>query len=378
MKIMFVTPYFHPRIGGMENYAYNIAKRLAKNNEVIVVTSRHERKLPKTEIFEGMKVYRLPTLLKISNTPINPLWYFMLKRIIKRERPDVINAHTPVPFMADLVVRIAPEKTILTYQNDLVKSNWLNLLCKMYYLFLGNRTLRKCRRIIATSEYYVQRSPYLKGYRSKISIISPGVDLKRYNTKVKRGFLKNKNDKKIVFVGQLSKYHRHKGLDYLLSALKIVCSEVENVHLYVCGKGDYVSHYQQLAKRLRIGNKVTFLGFVSEENLPRVYLDAEVVVLPSYTEAEGWGMVLAEANACGTPVIGTTVGGIPAVIEDGCNGLLVPPRDEKKLAKTILKIITDKKLANVLEKNGRKKANKEWSWEGIVKRTEEVFKNARA
>src|SRR3989344_8783646 len=109
-KIMFVTPYFYPKIGGLENYAYNIAKGLKKKYdwEVVVVTSNHEQPHKyKEEKIDGMKVYRLPRWFKVSNTPINPMWYFMIKKIIKKERPNIINAHTPVPFMADMAAMAA-------------------------------------------------------------------------------------------------------------------------------------------------------------------------------------------------------------------------------------------------------------------------------
>ena len=87
----------------------------------------------------------------------------------------------PVPFIADLVNFIAPKKTIITYHNDLVKSNWVDYICKLYYLLLGNRTLKTSKGIIATSDYYVNKSPYLKKFKSKIAIVSPGVDLNVFN-----------------------------------------------------------------------------------------------------------------------------------------------------------------------------------------------------
>ena len=79
MKIMFVCPYFYPKIGGLENYVYNIAKRLSLKHEIVVITSNHLNLKDKIEFFEGMKVIRLSKMFKISNTPINPFWYFKIK-----------------------------------------------------------------------------------------------------------------------------------------------------------------------------------------------------------------------------------------------------------------------------------------------------------
>ncbi|MBT7281618.1 glycosyltransferase family 4 protein, partial [archaeon] len=284
MKIIFVTPYFYPKTGGLENYAYNIAKRLAKTNEVVVITSNHKDKQEIKEKIANLTIYRLPILFTVSHTPVNPFWYFKIKKIIKKENPDIINAHLPVPFIADLVNFIAPKKTIITYHNDLVKSNWVDYICKLYYLLLGNRTLKTSKGIIATSDYYVNKSPYLKKFKSKIAIVSPGVDLNVFNNKIKKGFLKNKNEK-IVFVSQLNKTHAHKGLNYLLSSLKEVSKEFPKVHLYVCGKGDYLPRYKELVKKLNIENNVSFLGFVPDEDLPKIYRDVDIAVLPTYSTA---------------------------------------------------------------------------------------------
>src|SRR3989344_789930 len=165
-KIMVVTPYFYPKIGGLENYAFNISKGLKKYGwEVVVITSNHESNTYKEEIIEGMKIYRLPRQFKLSNTPISFKWKEQIKDIIQKEKPNVINAHSPVPFIADVSARIAHKLNIpfiLTYHNDLVKDNpLLNFVAKAYYWILGNKTLNLSNKIIATSKYYVGMSPYL-------------------------------------------------------------------------------------------------------------------------------------------------------------------------------------------------------------------------
>jgi len=370
-KLMIVYPYFYPHIGGAENYILNIIERLKEKYEIVVVTTNHETNKNEISIIKGFKTYRLNVWFNISHTPINLLWYSQIKEIIKKEDPDIINAHMPVPFMTDLVVRLAQNKTILTYHNDVVKEGLLGSISIIYNFTLGYSTLKNCKTIIATSNDYVENSKYLQRFKEKISIISPGVDLEKYNPKLKKGFLKNSKENKITFVGQLSKFHKHKGLEYLIQAIKLL--ENEKIHLYVCGKGDLVEKYKKLCIKFGIANKVSFLGFVKDDDLPKIYADSNIVVLPSYNKAEGFGMVLAEANACGIPVIGTNVGGIPVVIENGFNGLLVHPRDSEALAEAINKIIHDKALAKKLGENGTKKVKELWDWKKLAKKTEEVF-----
>jgi len=372
MKVLVVAPYFHPRKGGMEVLAYQICKRIAKKHDVVVVTSNHTKKERITEYFDNMKVIRLPIMVKVSNTPVNPFWYFALKKIIKQENPDAIYAHTPVPFLADLIARISPRRTVLHYHNDLIKDNFiLDAICRLYYFVVGNQTLKKVRRIIASSKYYAENSEYLKNHLNKITYISPGVDLNHFNTKVKG---KRLSEKSLFFLAQLDKTHAHKGLDYLLQAVGVVKSTYPGIHLYVGGNGDNIDYYKSISQKLQIEDNVTFLGFVNEEDLPKYYKSVDITILPTYNRAEGYGMVLAEANACGTPIIGSKIGGIPAVIMDNYNGLLVPPKNVEELAKAIERILSNEKLAKALGSNGAKLAKEKWSWDKIAKETEEALK----
>src|SRR5690348_15228823 len=99
VKVLIVAPYFPPHPGGLELYAFNTAQGLNKKYgyEVVVVTANPDGRKQIIEDYCGIKVYRLPIMLRISNTPINPLWVSKLKRIIRTEKPDIINSHQPVP-----------------------------------------------------------------------------------------------------------------------------------------------------------------------------------------------------------------------------------------------------------------------------------------
>src|SRR5260221_245293 len=90
-KIMFVTPYFPPHIGGVQNYVYNIAKGLYSSEgwEIVVITSDSKVKKMQIEKKDGIKIYRLPASFVFSNTPINPFWYFQIKNIIRRDKHEM-------------------------------------------------------------------------------------------------------------------------------------------------------------------------------------------------------------------------------------------------------------------------------------------------
>ena len=371
MKLMIVTPYFYPKMGGVEKYVYEVSLQLIEkyNIDTEVICSNWDDNNYKEEFIDNIKVYRLPYLFKVSSTPINPFWSKKLYSIIDKEKPDIINGHIPVPYIADMVARVAHRKGIpfiLTYHNDLTGYNLLvRLLSKIYYYTLGFKTFDLSQRIIVTSEYYAKKSPYLKKYHQKLKIVSPGVDAGKCNIN-RTNYLKNRynlKDKKIIlFIGQLNKESQHKGLDYLMKAIKIISDSID-VKLIIVGRGNYIDHYKNIAESHEILNNVIFAGYVDESNLSKYYNESDVVVLPSYNRAEGFGMVLIEAQACGTPVIGTTVGGIPYAIVDGETGLLVPPKDSEALADAIKQILSDEKLAEEMGRRGSERVNKEFIWE---------------
>lgn len=107
--------------------------------------------------------------------------------------------------------------------------------------------------------------------------------------------------------------------------------------------------------------------------MPLYYRGADLAVLPTLTDAEGFGMVLAEANACGRPVIGTNVGGIPSVIQDHYNGLLVQPGDLHGLVEAIRAVLSNEELADRMGHNGYQRVKSEFTWTQAIARTREVY-----
>ncbi|HSW96458.1 MAG TPA: glycosyltransferase family 4 protein [Candidatus Saccharimonadales bacterium] len=386
MKIIIVIPYFYPSIGGLQNYALNIAKGLQKlQHEVIIITTNHKEKKYLIETIENLKVYRLPISFVISNTPINIKWFNYIYTIIEKEKPDIVNGHTPVPFIAEVaafVTKIKKIPFVMTYQNDLIKDNIaLKMIIGFYYFLFGIPALNISTKIIASSQYYVKNSEYLKKYQKKIEIISPGVHLEEFsesslNKNKLKNIIKQYTDKKILlFIGQLDKTHEHKGLSYLITSLVDMRKKNEQIHLLVIGKGNNIQKYKGLVTQLQLVNNVTFVGFVSDDDLPYYYNKADIVVLPSYNKSEGFGMVLIEAGASKKPVVASAIGGIPYVVKDGVTGFLTKPKDSTSLYKAILTILNDNALSKKMGNNNYKWVQENFTWDKQIEKTNILFKN---
>jgi glycosyltransferase involved in cell wall biosynthesis len=321
----------------------------------------------------GAKIYKIPYMFKISSTPINPFWHNDLEKIIEKEKPDVINGHTPVPYIADVAARVARKKKIpfiLTYHNDLTGHTLqAHLFTGPYSAMMGTKTLEIADLIMATSLRYVKQSEMLNGFEHKIKIVPPGVDtdlFKRNRMGILQRGLNLKGEKVILFVGQLNRASKHKGLHDLLLAFQKV-SDSLNARLVVVGRGDYAKHYQRYAEQIGVRDKVDFVGYVPNEELVQYYSDSDVLVLPSVDQTEGFGMVLTEAQSCGVPVIGTNVGGIPAAVDDGHTGLIVPPSDVSSLSRALIRILSDDAYAGNLGRNGIVWVSRNFSWDVVSK-----------
>lgn len=172
----------------------------------------------------------------------------------------------------------------------------------------------------------------------------------------------------ILFVGR--DYFR-KGIYTLLKSLPLVLKEVSNAKVVVIGK-EYV-HSKWFAKLLSRGLPVEFIDGMKREDLFQLYRRAKVFVLPSHIEA--FGIVILEAMAAGTPIVATRVGGIPEVIRDGENGLLVGKGDHMELSRAIVKCLTDKSSSDSFAEKGYKTLYSHFLIRQMIESLETAYRN---
>lgn len=357
LKILFVSAYFPPELGGVESYVFNIARVLKQthNVEVVVVTSNANGKEQICEVYSGIKVYRLPILIRISNTPINPLWYFLIKKIIQEEKPDLINSHQPVPFIGDIAA-LASGKTpfVLSYHSGTMRKNKLpaDILINLYEKLILPLTAKKATKIICVSNFV--RDTLLRNYAFKSTVINSAVDVSLFKPDANV----NREENLILFVARYKKMYEMKGLHYLINAAKML----KGVRLRVVGEVDE-----------SINENVEFVGLKQGKDLVKEMQKAGLLVLPSIAPMESFGLVLLEAMACETPVVGTYMGGIPEVIRDGIDGFVVPAKDSEALALAISKIMVDKELAARMGHSGETKVREKYTWDICADLNKEVF-----
>ncbi|MFC5051538.1 glycosyltransferase family 4 protein [Rubritalea spongiae] len=182
----------------------------------------------------------------------------------------------------------------------------------------------------------------------------------------------------LLFCGRLV---QRKGIDVLLRSLPAVLASTD-VDVVITGEGDRKAEWESLSHELGLSESVQFPGFVSDEELGRLYANCTLYVHPaiydSNGDTEGLGVVLIEALAHKKPVIASNVGGIPDVIKNGETGILVEEKNEQELADSILRLLNDPQLCEELGDAGYLHVKRFFDWERIASETFELYSKLAA
>jgi len=353
MRILQVTPYYHPHAGGVESHVRAIATEFARRgHEVTVLTSTPRKGLPAEEWIDGVRVVRAPTRAVLFNTPIDS----GVRRLVREISADVVHLHYPPPltaYYATRGLRGLSTPVCLTYHCDLYLAGPLGRFGTGLYerLFLPS-TLRRADRIIVHTQSYGLTSRALRG--RPLVIIPSSVDLTRFRpgppNEALRRSLRLDNRRVLAFTGRLVP---HKGIDSLLRALPLL---PDDVTLLVIGRGPRLESLKASARRLRVENRVRFCAQVEDAELADHLRLAELFVFPSQNRLEGFGLAVAEAMAVGLPVLIADMPGVREVIEPGKEGILVEPMIPADFAEKIRTVLGDPERMRAMGSAARRRA----------------------
>lgn len=364
-----MTPYFAPEGGGLEQYAYQILTRLAAKHDVRALS--FTRAGHGHSLHGGIDVRRRVPAFCIGNTPIDPAFPRLVREAIAESGADVVVAHTPVPFAAEAASRAAARAGVpfvLTYHAGRLHGSSLGLELAAAALrhTVQDSMVRRSDALVAVGPFV--RDHALASRRDEVAVIPPGVDAKRFHP------VRKAPRKEILFVAPLSRSYRWKGVDVLWNAFGQVRRHHPDATLRLVGNGDRLEEFQA---RSRKTPGVIVHGRAADDQLAHLYQQATVLALPSTSEAESFGMVLAEANACARPVVASRIGGIPDHIRDGQNGLLCRPGDATDLATQLVTLLDDPASARAMGRRGRRNILVNHDWDRLAEATERVLEDAQ-
>jgi phosphatidylinositol alpha-mannosyltransferase len=373
MKIALVSPYDYPYPGGVVKHIFYLDKelrRLGHDVRIIAACSEDVGDVPPQVIKVSGSIAHIPFAGSVARITLSPRVYRRVKKILKREQFDVIHLHEPMtPTLPLAVLRHAPLSpqsvvvgTFHAYRESMHPGyDYAKAFFEPFFGRLDGR--------IAVSEAV---RDYLGAYfPGDYRIIPNGIDLERFSDPALRPIERFDDGKlNILFVGRLEK---RKGLKYLLRAFAQVKKAVPQARLLVVGAFDKEDKepFVLYARQHRLRN-VRFIGYVSEEELPRHYRTCHVFCAPS-TGFESFGIILLEAMAAGKPIVASDIDGYRGVLEDGKEGLLVQPEDERRLADALIRLLKDPALRDRMGRQGQAKAA-DYSWDKVTKQVLDYYR----
>jgi len=391
MKICFFSPLYEPwNVGGIENYVKTLVNHLIKKHEVVIVTTAGPKprkkelnnQTPKIREIKSnvVSLYNLTTNDPPLNSIQKKLWYLFdiwsltsfskIKNILDEEKPDIIHTNGVMGFSASLFSAIKKSKIPLvhTLHNYDLLSRWSSLTRNnqpiSHFNFFDNLYVTYMRRMSNNIDAVISPSQFLMDLltkydyfkKSKKFIIQHGMTIKK-NVKSKEGI-----GREFLFFGRIE---RIKGLSTAIEAIKKIN---EKCVLHVVGKGPFLDSVKKIA-----GNdeRIIFHGFVSNDQLNGLLKNCSYSIVPSIWY-EPFGLVIIESLNFGLPVIGSKIGAIPELIQDGYNGKLFEAGNVNSLVRIINKLISDEKTLGVLSKNAIE-SSKNFEIEKQVRDTVDVY-----
>lgn len=349
-RIIIFSAFLTPFRSGAEACAEEIALRLYREFDVILVTARLRKDLPRDDLLGNhVRVIRVGMGHRIDKW----LFPFLAPLAARRLRPQVIHAVLETFAGAALLLcrYLVPEaRRILTLQT--VNRN-----------FLRGPITRSADIVTAISAALVQESA--RRGRRDVTLIPNGIPFGGIRSACEQP---SKVSGRVLFVGRLEQM---KGVDILLQAFAIACAQTGlRLELHIVGEGSLRTCLERLAQELDIGDRVAFLGYMTSYGLFREYAQAEIFCAPSRSEA--LGNVFLEAQAAECAVIGTKTGGIPEIVRDGKTGLLVAPENPAETAVALQKLLQNPRLRLELGAAGMRQSA-EYDWEGIARRYGQLY-----
>lgn len=349
------------KIGGMERIISAIARGLGKDKFKVRVWCLSRG----GDIFE--ELIRSGIKAEVLGMRSDRDILFLLKLYWKMIRGNIRVLHThgyPASTLGRLTAIFAGIPVIVSH----VHSTYWNYTRKQILIerFLSRFT----DRIVCCSQAVADFVTGQEGIGpKKVKVIYNGVSEENFRPADKSG-TPEKNE---FLVGCVASLAAHKGHKYLLEAAAYVKNNFRpKVKFILAGDGVLRKELEEYASKLGVAQEVEFRGVVGD--IPQLLESLDVAVLVS-SEREGLGIALIEAMAAGKPVIGTNIGGIPEVIQDGENGLLVAPKDSLALAKAIISLLEDNQRAEAMGKRGKTIARERFSLPAMIRQIEDVYQD---
>ncbi|MHA1797737.1 MAG: glycosyltransferase family 4 protein [Candidatus Helarchaeota archaeon] len=374
-------------------FLLELFQQIQKNNNELFVIAPQMKGTPRVDDVRGVKVFRIKYTKNHQNQVLGD--GFLIERLKESNQ----NKFNLLKFLLN-----ALKKAVYLHKKknfQIIHSQWifpsglLGLILKYLIdrplvitihgasIFLMNKysflkpilklTLKKADLVIFNSSHTMNETLKIQQKIKNKRVIHQGINIKRFQDITEKEVRHSELFKEKPIILSIGRLIERKGFEYLIKSMREIKIKFPYSKLIIIGKGPLDIKLKELVSNLKLGKNVFFLGEVNGDDIPFYYKNSNVFVLPSIIDkngdTEGLGIVLLEAMASGIPIIGTKVGGIPDIIFDGTNGILVEQKNSKSLAKAILKILSNENLSKKFTRNGLKIIKDAFQWKEISLKT---------
>jgi phosphatidyl-myo-inositol dimannoside synthase len=358
---------FPPALGGISSYLFNVYRQFDLT-QMTLIAPEH----PEADRFDSAQMYaakRFPAALDVPG--VRGAW--QVWRMYRKAESLIKRNHNIVLHCGHVNAAVAARKLKLRYGTPYLL--WTHAL-----EIMDEWLRRSILPAMLDADLVITNSEFTRTFlmavgvpQSRIVKIRPGADPAHFRPGLDCRKLAQRlgvlGRPTLLTVSRMVKANRYKGHDVVLRSLIQVVKQIPDFAYLVVGEGDDVSYLEQLAHKHGVRDNVIFTGRVSDEELPILYNACDAFILCSREErgrrgvlAEGFGIALVEASACGKPVIAGRSGGVPDAVWDGVTGMLIDPNNSEEVAAAIIKTLRDREFAKQLGINGRQWVETELNW----------------
>jgi len=354
-KILHISNYYYPHIGGIESTAQNIVELLQETNqyEQVVVCFGDG-----PNIVNDIPIIRIPYKFIIQSQAISLRYRRTLKKTLRIFKPDLVIIHTPNPLVEFYFNTLKYKGRIIVYHHlDIYRQKVLKYLVKP----TTNKTNKKADIIICSSQKYIDGSKELKKFKDKCMVIplsykQEELQLKENEIKEVEKIKEQYKGKKIIFYS--GRHARFKGVRYALEAIKGM-----NDIVFLVGRVGPI--HGNLIRKINRSENAVSLGLLEKQQF-RIYLNAcDIFVFPSLTKNESFGITLLEAIALGKPSITYNIpgSGVNYVSLNNVTGIECDNKSVVELKKAITELKDNEELRKKFSENGIKRARELFSFD---------------
>ncbi|MBI0576347.1 glycosyltransferase family 4 protein [Neobacillus cucumis] len=381
LNILMLSWEYPPHVvGGLSRHVYGLSVHLAELGHEVHVVSLLRNDLPSYEKINGVHVHRVKPLNEQDEDflswigGLNLAMAYKVEKLADEYSFSIIHAHDWLVGTAAIALKDSLSIPLLAtiHATEYGRNNGIYTEMQKFIHSKEQQLVTEADQVIVCSDYMVEEvTSIFDAASEKLAIIPNGVDLLNNREEESVELSPNLQDKKYIF--SMGRIVKEKGFETIIEAAAIAKELKLEYSFVIAGKGPMLDTYRKLIQEKHLEDKITFIGFVSEQQRNTFIQNCEMVVVPSLYEP--FGIVALESMALGKPTIVSKTGGLKGIVKHLQTGMVMTPGDAKSLLEQILFIYKNPEKAAEMAKEGQLVMKSLYSWKRVALETSRIIED---